>query len=58
MLHFALTPFCSWGHANSACRLLDIAVLMSSSHTPLPTGTFRKIAGDGAENRLKRKNGK
>jgi hypothetical protein len=32
MLHFALTPFCSWGCANSACRLLGIAVLMSSSH--------------------------
>jgi hypothetical protein len=27
MLHFALAPFCSWGCANSACRLLDIAVL-------------------------------
>jgi hypothetical protein len=27
MLHFALTLFCGWDHANLACRLLDIAVL-------------------------------
>jgi hypothetical protein len=32
MLYFALTLFCGWGRANSACRLLDIAVLMSGSH--------------------------
>jgi hypothetical protein len=32
VLHSALAPFFSWGHANSICRLFDIAVLMSSSH--------------------------
>jgi hypothetical protein len=32
VLHFTLTPFCSWGCANPACRLFDIAVLMSRSH--------------------------
>jgi hypothetical protein len=26
VLHFALTSFCSWGCANSDCRLFDIAV--------------------------------
>jgi hypothetical protein len=32
MLHFALIPFCGWGCASSACRLLGIAVLMLNSH--------------------------
>jgi hypothetical protein len=32
VLHFSLAFFCGWGHANSACGLFDIAVLMSSSH--------------------------
>jgi hypothetical protein len=27
-----LTPFCHWGYVNSAYRLYDIAVFMSSSH--------------------------
>jgi hypothetical protein len=27
MLHFAFSPFRGWLHANSACRLFDIAVL-------------------------------
>jgi hypothetical protein len=31
VLHFALAPFCSWGCANSACRLFDTTVLMSNS---------------------------
>jgi hypothetical protein len=32
VLHFTLTPFCSWGCANPACKLFDIAVLVSHSH--------------------------
>jgi hypothetical protein len=32
VLHFTLTPFCSWGCANPACKLFDIAVLVSRSH--------------------------
>jgi hypothetical protein len=32
VLQFVLALFCSWGCANSACRLLSIAMLMSSSH--------------------------
>jgi hypothetical protein len=49
VLHYALTPFCSWGCANSACRLLDVAMLMSSSHRLLilclPTGVGTRKGG-------------
>jgi hypothetical protein len=37
MLPFTLALFCDWSCANSACRLFDIAVLMSNSHSLLST---------------------
>jgi hypothetical protein len=43
VLHFALTPFCGWGCANSAYRLFDIAVLLSSSHRLLIIHSPQKI---------------
>jgi hypothetical protein len=36
VLHFALAHFCGWGCANSACRLFETVVLMSSFHNLLP----------------------
>jgi hypothetical protein len=49
VLHFVLTPYCGQGCANSACGLLGIAVLMSSSHrflilhSPQETTLLKKI---------------